>query len=239
MEMDANVLTLLIIMGVAVWKVRETLKDLESRAAQQLRKPVFEPSDPEGQVRARRDAPDNSDQTPATESGGVSADVARRLKDIQLADRSFDADRFLDSVRLVYEAVVVAFANGDLDLLRGLLSTDVYETFSQAIAAREERREQVELTVISLNRAEIVDANIFNERMQITVSLESELVTSTRDEAGKVVAGDPARIITAEDHWTFAKELTSRSVVWKLVATEAPQAADSLEKPIQAELEAC
>lgn len=239
MEMDANVLTLLIIMAVAVWKVRETLKDLESRAAQQLRKAAFGAGDPEDHVHERRDASDSLDQTSTTESGGVSTDVARRLKDIRLADRSFDADRFLDSVRLVYEAVVVAFANGDLDLLRDLLSTDVYETFSQAIAAREERREKVELTVIGLSRAEIVDANIFNERMQITVSLESELVTSTRDEAGKVVAGDPARIITAEDHWTFAKEPTSRSLVWKLVATEAPQAADSLEKPIRAEQEAC
>jgi predicted lipid-binding transport protein (Tim44 family) len=221
MNLDANVLTLLIILAVVMWKARVIVKDLETRADQQLRRPVLGTPDPN----LRGDVSDAQGRYPASHRG-LSETTARHLDDIRLGDRSFNADHFLDSVRLVYEAVVLAFANGDRNVLRDLLSSDVYETFSQEIAAREGRREQVELSFIGLKRAEIVDASIFNERMQVTVDLESELVTATHDEAGRIVAGDPTRIVTASDRWTFAKERTSRSPTWKLTATESPPADD-------------
>jgi predicted lipid-binding transport protein (Tim44 family) len=221
MDLDANVLTLLIILAVVMWKARVVLKDLETRADQQLRRPILGPAEPDG-----RGNPSDPQKRRPSGGPGLSVAAAHGLDDIRLGDRSFNADHFLDSVRLVYEAVVLAFANGDRNVLRNLLSTDVFETFSQEIAAREERREHVELSFIGLNRAEIVDASIFNEQMQVTVDLESELVTATRDESGRLVDGDPARIITASDRWTFAKERTSRSPVWKLAATDSPPADD-------------
>jgi predicted lipid-binding transport protein (Tim44 family) len=226
MDLDANVLTLLIILGVVMWKARVILRDLETRADHQLHRPILGPAEPDG-----RGNP--SDAQKHRPSGGpdLSVAAAHGLDDIRLGDRSFNADHFLDSVRLVYEAVVLAFANGDRNVLRNLLSTDVYETFSQEIAAREGRREQVELSFIGVKRAEIVDASVFNEQMQVIVDLESEFVTATRDEAGRIVAGDPTRIITASDRWTFAKERTSRSPTWKLAATESPPADDHAAIP--------
>jgi predicted lipid-binding transport protein (Tim44 family) len=216
MDLDANVLTLLIILGVVMWKARVILKDLETRADQQLRRPILGSTEPDGRS-------DLSDAQKRRAAGGpdLSVTAARGLDDIRLGDPSFNTDHFLDSVRLVYEAVVLAFANGDRNVLRNLLSTDVYGTFSQEIAAREERRERVELSFIGVKRVEIVDASVFNEQIQVTVDLESEFVTATRDEGGRIVDGDPARIIIAGDRWTFAKERMSRSPIWKLTATES------------------
>lgn len=221
MDLDANVLTLLIILGVVMWKARVILKDLETRADQQLHRPILGPADPDG----RGNPSDTQKRRPAV-GLGLNVTAARGLDEIRLGDRSFNADHFLDSVRLVYEAVVLAFANGDRNVLRNLLSAEVFETFSQEIAAREERRERIELSFIGVKRAEIVDASVFNEQMQVTVHVEGEFVTATRDEGDRIVDGDPARIIIASDRWTFAKERMSRNPTWRLTATESAPADD-------------
>lgn len=214
MDWNVDVLTFLIILAVFMWEARLIAKNLEGRAGQQLRRSIISSLEPH----LRGDATDRLARH-AGDAHSLSLTTARGLDDIGRGDRSFNVDRFLASVRLVYEAVVVAFADGDRQALRGLLSSEVFETFSQEIAARERRGERVELGFIGLKRAEIVDAGVFGERMQITVDLESELVTATRDQSGRAVDGDPARIITARDRWTFAKERSSRSPVWKLTAT--------------------
>jgi predicted lipid-binding transport protein (Tim44 family) len=226
MDWDANVLTLVIITALVVWKVREALKDLEERASQQLRRSALNASDADGKARGPADPHKAPEQLPTT-GDARSLGIARGLADLRLADRSFDPDRFLDSVRIVYETVVLAFAIGDRAVLRELVSPDVYETFSDAIAQREARRESVALSFIGLSRTEIVATNVFNGLMQVTLDLESEIATATRDEAGEIVAGDPVRVVTAEDRWTFEKETTSRSLVWKLAATEMPPARKS------------
>jgi predicted lipid-binding transport protein (Tim44 family) len=40
--------------------------------------------------------------------------------------------------------------------------------------------------------------------------------------AGEVVDGDPVRVSTVTDIWTFARNTRSRNPNWTLVATEAP-----------------
>lgn len=225
MEFSAEVLTLFILAVVAVWEVRARVKDLQARASQQMRRPGVGLGETNDSPHTRA----TSLGRHVTADNGPKTPVARRLDDIWLADRSFYPDRFLDSVRLVYETVVLAFAKGDRDPLRELLSAEVYDVFAEAIASREDRQEQVELNFIGLKRIEIVDAQVFNEHMQVTVDIESELVTATRDRADRVVAGDPMKITTASDRWTFAKERMGRSPVWKLAATELPPVNDRTE----------
>jgi predicted lipid-binding transport protein (Tim44 family) len=143
--------------------------------------------------------------------------VVRVLEDISLSDSSFEPEHFLEGARIVYETAIVAFAKGDRALLREVSSSDVFDTFSEAIAAREAARESVELRIVRLKESAIVDAWLFNKVVQITASFTTEMIRSTRNATGAVVAGDPAAIISTADHWTFEKSLGSAG--WKLVAT--------------------
>ena len=43
-----------------------------------------------------------------------------------------------------------------------------------------------------------------------------------RDAAGEPVSGDPSKVATVTDIWTFARNTRSRNPNWTLVATEAP-----------------
>jgi hypothetical protein len=62
---------------------------------------------------------------------------------------------FVAGARGAYEAIVVAFAAGDRNTLRDLLSRDVFESFVGAIGEREKRGETVETTFVGIEKAEI------------------------------------------------------------------------------------
>lgn len=143
------------------------------------------------------------------------------LRTIVSADRSFDADNFLAGARQAYEMVVTAFASGDRATLEMLLAPEVYEGFAAAIADRDARGETMETTFVGLDKADIVEAQLRNGAAQITIRFSAQLISVTRDKAGAVVDGDPAKVVANTDVWTFAREVRSRDPNWKLIATEA------------------
>jgi predicted lipid-binding transport protein (Tim44 family) len=148
--------------------------------------------------------------------------LADTLVSILRADRSFDPEQFLRGARQAYEMIVTAFAEGNRKILKNLLSRDVFEGFSAAIGDREGRGEQIDQSFVGINRADIVEAELKNGIIQVSVKFVSELISATRDRAGAVISGDPKRIKEVIDIWTFAREAGSRDPNWKLVATQAP-----------------
>jgi predicted lipid-binding transport protein (Tim44 family) len=148
--------------------------------------------------------------------------LADGLMSVARADRSFDPEHFLTGARQAYEMIVTAFAEGNRKVLKGLLSRDVFEGFSAALADREGRGEQIDQSFVGINKAEILEAELKGGMAHVTVRFTSELISATRDRDGAVVAGDPKRIKEVIDIWTFAREVASRDPNWKLVATQAP-----------------
>jgi predicted lipid-binding transport protein (Tim44 family) len=147
--------------------------------------------------------------------------LAKGLVDIVRADLSFDPDQFLKGARGAYEIIVTAFAEGNRKTLKDLLSREVYDGFSGAIADRESRHEQIDQSFVGIKSADIVEAELKNGVAQLTIKFVSELISATRDKAGEVIAGDPKRIKEVTDIWTFAREVASRNPNWRLIATQA------------------
>jgi len=143
------------------------------------------------------------------------------LKQILTVDRSFEPQEFLQGARAAYEMIVMAFADGDKRALKNLLSREVYEGFVAAIDDREKRGEKIESTFVGIDKAEIVEAALKGSTAQVTVKIHSQLISATRDKAGEVVDGDPAKVTEVVDIWTFARDTSSRDPNWKLVATES------------------
>lgn len=146
--------------------------------------------------------------------------LAKGLDAVAGIEPDFDAKFFLNGSKAAYEAIVMAFATGDRSTLKDLLSRDVFENFSNAIAEREKRGETVENTFVSLDKAILQDVQVKVRSGQLTVRFESQLITVTRDANAKVVDGAADKVVTVNDVWTFARELGSRDPVWRLIATE-------------------
>ena len=138
-------------------------------------------------------------------------------------DPSFDAAHFLTGARAAYEMIVTAYAQGDRRTLKNLLSKEVYDGFETAIKERETRDEKAETRFVSIDKADLVGAEVKGKTAQVTVRFVSQLVSVTRDRDGNVIDGSPDKVTDVTDVWTFARDLSSRDPNWKLVATEAGQ----------------
>jgi predicted lipid-binding transport protein (Tim44 family) len=158
---------------------------------------------------AQSDIPDD---TPATNG----------LKAIQAADSAFSVAEFVEGVRIAFEMIVTSFANGERETLRPLLSDEVYENFAGAIVERETRSETMEMTLVGIREAEVLEATMDGRVAFVTAKIVSEQIEVVRDAAGEPVSGDPTKVSTVTDIWTFARNTRSRNPNWTLVATEAP-----------------
>lgn len=188
---------------------------------------------PEGTVVALPQG--RSSQAPVEMAGPSPEDIEERLeryaaKDSPLgesltvlikADPSFDPGEFLDGAKMAYEMIVAAFAEGDEKTLKQLLGRDVLDGFERAIAEREERGESLQSTLVGIDKADLIEAEVKDKQAYVTVKFVSELISVTRDSDGEVIEGDPKKVREVTDIWTFAREVASRNPNWKLVATEA------------------
>jgi predicted lipid-binding transport protein (Tim44 family) len=177
-------------------------------------------------------APDNATQPPSipaepeerwkglAEPGTA---LAAGLDAIAREDQGFDPKHFVVGARSAYEMIVTAYAAGDRRQLRDLLSREVYDGFETAIREREQKGEKVETRFVSIDAADITNAEARGKTAQVTVKFQSQLVSVTRDSAGAVIDGNADKVTDVTDVWTFARDVSSRDPNWKLVATEAGQ----------------
>lgn len=145
--------------------------------------------------------------SPVAQPGPVAVDAAeaappgagKGLMDIQLADRSFDAARFVGGAQQAYTMIIDAFAKGDRETLRPLLAPDVMAAFESAMEGRSE--EPAALT--KLLDAKIVGATLEGGRQaEVTVAFTAQF--------------DAAPVT---DIWTFSRDVKSRDPNWLLITT--------------------
>ena len=127
---------------------------------------------------------------------------------VERADPNFEPGYFLQGARSAYDLIVGAFAKGDRDALRGLLTPRVYESYVAAIEAREAQG-GVGPEIVRLKSAEIADAGMSGDTAQVVVKFEAELAegaTGVRD---------------ARERWTFERNVRSSDPNWLLSRVQA------------------
>ncbi len=141
------------------------------------------------------------------------------LDAIAAADPRFDGRGFLDGARRAYEMIVSAFAKGDRDTLRPLLSKEVFDGFAGEIARREQAGETMETAIVAIDSALVEAARAAPRLNEITVRFTVRLMSIRKDKAGETIEG--GHTTPVEELWTFARDPRAADPNWKLVATRA------------------
>ena len=168
--------------------------------------------------------PDQPEMTQAERWKGLAepgTPLANGLDALVAADPTFDPREFVGGARAAYEMIVVAYGKGDRKTLKTFLAKDVFDGFAQAISDREGRGETAETTFVSIDRADLIAAEMRERFAHVTVNFGSKIISAVRDRAGVVVDGSAEKIVDVTDIWTFARDTSSRDPNWKLVATES------------------
>ena len=130
--------------------------------------------------------PEQADPTPTVADGldesepppkGTSIDAG--FTQIQIAAPDFDRTEFLVGARTAFEMIIQAFAEGDQELLKSLLSEEVYGNFLSAMTSREEASETLENTLIRIVSAEPIEAYMDGASAYVTVKIVSEQINVT------------------------------------------------------------
>ncbi|MFN3230658.1 MAG: Tim44/TimA family putative adaptor protein [Alphaproteobacteria bacterium] len=149
--------------------------------------------------------------------------LGRTLSRIMVADRNFDPAGFVANACTAYEMIIEGFAAGDREVLRPLLSEDVFGDFEAAIEGRESAGRTMETKIVEVLNSEITDASLEDGAAEVTVRFKSELISVVRDSEDRIVEGNPSDTETVTDVWTFARMVKSRDPNWVLIATDSPE----------------
>ena len=143
------------------------------------------------------------------------------LERIARADADFSEASFLEGARRAFEMIVVSFAKGALEDIRGFVSKELFQRFSGVVADREAARQTMELEIISFKETKIVGSSLTGSEATLAVQFTTEQTNVLRAEGGEVLEGSPTFVDTITDTWTFMRKLTANDKTrgWTLIAT--------------------
>lgn len=159
---------------------------------------------------------------PADTSGLVYEPSAEAgLRQLLATDRNFDAGRFMEGAEAAYRMILEAYWKDDRDTLRDLCDDDSYDTFVEAIAARETRGETLDNRLIGIDSAKITAVELNRGEARVTVRYHADISAVTRDADGKLIAGSMSDAAQADDLWTFRRQIGSNDPNWVLDEAES------------------
>lgn len=198
--MDQDLVVILILAFVAGFVLFRLYATLGKRTGAE--RPEPRPAPAQGELPAERPV---NQPAPGFAAAGTSADA---LAAIARADPAFDSGHFVAGAKGAYDIIVGAYAKGDRDALRDLLTPRVYESYVAAITAREAKGEAGP-ELVRLKSAEIADASLQGTIARVTVKFEAELAEGAHG------------VRDAREQWTFERDVRSNDPNWRLARVAA------------------
>ena len=185
---------------------------------QTLGKPAEEPVSPSFPAPTSEPREAGRTSAPLGESFDVAA--ATGLRAISAADSHFHPVEFLEGAKAAYGMILDGFWKGDMAAVAPYVSTDVHQSFTDAIKARAEAGEVLDNRLVRIDRAIIASASLNGGVAQISVRFDADIAAVTRDTSGTVIAGSLTDAIETHDQWTFERDIRASDPNWILVDTD-------------------
>jgi predicted lipid-binding transport protein (Tim44 family) len=132
-------------------------------------------------------------------------------------DPKCDPVRFLDGARQAHETIVRAYAAGDRETLKPLLTPAVMASFEAGIAAREARGETEVAEFLHPARADLEQASAEENRAIAKVRFLAELRNRVKPAGDGEEQVEERRVA---ELWTFERTLGASDPNWVLARTE-------------------
>ncbi|MBE1286039.1 MAG: Tim44/TimA family putative adaptor protein [Rhodobacteraceae bacterium] len=217
--MNSPLIQLLVLAGIAVFLILRLKSVLGTREGFE-KPPVPQQSDRRRQEFEVIEGGPDRDITDHVEEDSPQAQELAAMKRIE---PSFSVSEFVQGARGAYEMIVMGFENGDLDNLKPFLAEDVFQTFVDVVADREDKGFKIEAEFVGVRETALVDVNFDKDTQlaEVTMRFVGELTSVVRDRGGDIVEGDPKAVKRQKDTWVFARTMGANDPNWQLVATDA------------------
>jgi predicted lipid-binding transport protein (Tim44 family) len=214
-----SVIQLLVLAGVALFLIVKLRSVLGTRDG--FEKPPLPVDSVRPAVRRDFEVIEGGPDRDITDLVADGSPAAKALSAMKAAEPGFSVGTFLQGARGAYEMILMAFDKGEMDRIKPFLAPDVYDTFSEAVAQRENQGLRIESTFIGLRELVLHDATFdpVTKSADISVRFLGEITSLVRNKAGEVVEGSPTEIKKQRDVWTFSRRMGVDDPNWHLSAT--------------------
>jgi len=213
-------LQLLVLAGIAVFLILRLRSVLGTREG-------FEKPPVVDQAPARREGPafeviEGGPDLDITDHFPEDSDQGKALAGMKRLEPSFNVGDFLGGARGAYEMIVMGYEHGELAEIQPFLSEEIYESFVDGVAAREDQGLTIEANFIGVRELELEDVTLDPDtnEAEVTMRFVAELNSAVRDKAGDIIEGSLTEVKKQKDTWVFARIMGSDDPNWLLVSTD-------------------
>ncbi|MDC0651334.1 Tim44/TimA family putative adaptor protein [Hellea sp.] len=158
----------------------------------------------------------------------LAKEVSGGLNKIKSIDASFTTPGFIDGAKAAYSMILEAFAEGDKETLKTLLTSKVYKVYTNEIKKREEGKLKQVTDLVRLLEATVKSIKVNGKTATIEVVYKAELSSALFDGDNNLIQGDPDLLALISETWSYKKDLTSTKLNW-LLSDVSPNEGDILE----------
>ncbi len=218
--MNSPLIQLLVLAGIAVFLILRLRSVLGTRDG--FEKPPL-PKPGAGTRRQEFEVIEGGPDHDITDHVQEGSDAAQALAAMKRVEPGFSVTEFVGGARGAYEMIVMGFERGNLDEIQPYLAEDVFDTFVDVVAAREDQGLKIEAEFVGVRETTVSDVSFDAEtnRAEITMRFVGELTSVVRDRGGDIIEGSSTSVKRQKDTWTFARTMGSDDPNWLLVATDA------------------
>lgn len=218
---SSPLIQLLVLAGIAIFLILRLKSVLGSREG--FEQPPVPKSDANARTRPELEVIEGGPDLDITDHVPEDSEAAKALAEMKRVEPSFHVADFLQGARGAYEMIVLGYERGELSEIQPFLSEDIYESFVDGVAAREDQGLTIESEFIGVREIKLLDA-VFDEatnEAELTIRFIAELTTTVRDAEGEIVEGSPTEVKKQKDSWSFARTMGAEDPNWLLVSTDA------------------
>lgn len=218
--MNSPLIQLLVLAGIAVFLILRLKNVLGSREG--FEQPPLPRQDSGPSTRPDLEVIEGGPDLDITDHVDEDSDAAKALTEMKRLEPSFHVADFLQGARGAYEMIVMGYERGDLDQIQPFLSEEIYDSFVDGVAAREDQGLTIEAEFIGVRETELVSATLDEDtnEAELTIHFVGELTSAVRDEAGDIIEGSLTEMKRQKDTWVFARIMGSDDPNWQLVSTD-------------------
>ena len=217
--MNSPIISLLVLAGIAVFLILRLKSVLGTREG--FEKPPA-PKETTSSRRQEFEVIEGGPDRDITDHVPEDSPQANDLAAMKRIEPSFSVTEFVQGARGAYEMIVMGFERGDLGGIKPFLADDVFQTFVDVVASREDQGLKIEAEFVGVRETSVVDVRFDKDTnlAEVTMRFVGELTSVVRDRGGDIVEGDPNHIKRQKDTWTFARTMGANDPNWQLVATD-------------------
>lgn len=217
--MNSPLIQLLVLAGIAVFLILRLRNVLGTREG--FEKPPV-PQTPDKSSRPDFEVIEGGPDRDITDHVPEDSEMAADFAAMKRVEPSFSLGEFMGGARGAYEMIVMGFERGELDEIEPYLAEDVFQTFVDVVAAREDQGLSIEAEFVGVREMGVVETRFDKDTnlAEITMRFVGELTSVVKDRDGQIIEGSPTTVKRQKDSWTFARTMGSNDPNWLLVATD-------------------